>query len=60
MASVATIRDVDYRRWIGAFGVMAGLVVVVVNYIQGDAIFATILLVLFGFLLSLLLWWTRP
>jgi hypothetical protein len=39
---------------------MAGLVVVVINYIQGDAVFATILLALLGLLLGLLLWWTWP
>ena len=54
------MRDLDYRQWIGASGVMAGLVVVIVNYIQGDVVFATILLVLLGLLLGLLVWWTRP
>jgi hypothetical protein len=39
---------------------MAGLVVVVINYLQGDALFATILLVLLGVALGLLLWWTQP
>ena len=52
--------DMDYRQWIGVSGVMAGLVVVVINYIQGDVVFATILLLLLGLLLGLLLWWTRP
>ncbi|MCP5032403.1 MAG: hypothetical protein GY939_11405 [Actinomycetia bacterium] len=50
----------DYRQWIGASGVMAGLVVVVINYTQGDVVFATILLVLVGLLFGLLVWWTRP
>ena len=50
----------DYRRWIGVSGVLAGLVVVVINYVQGDVLFATILLVLLGVLLGVLLWWTRP
>jgi len=54
------MRDLDYRQWIGASGVMAGLVVAIVNYIQGDVVFATILLVLLGLLLGLLVWWTRP
>ena len=52
--------DTDYRKWIGASGVMAGFIVVVINYIQGDVIFATILLALLGLFLGLLLWWTRP
>lgn len=50
----------DYRKWIGASGVMAGLIVVAVNFLQGDTAFATILLVLLGLLLGLLVWWTRP
>jgi hypothetical protein len=52
--------DMDYRQWIGVSGVMAGLVVVVINYVQGDVVFATILLVLLGIVFGLLLWWTRP
>jgi hypothetical protein len=54
------MRDMDYRRWIGVSAVMAGLIVVVINLIQGDLVFAIILLVLLGLLLGLLLWWTRP
>ncbi|MGF1597410.1 MAG: glutaredoxin family protein [Acidimicrobiales bacterium] len=49
----------DYRRNIGFSAVVAGLIVVVINYLQGDVVFATILLVLLLFLLSWLLWWTR-
>jgi len=36
------------------------LVVVVINYVQGEVVFATILLVVLGALLGLLLWWTQP
>lgn len=43
MGSTVTVRDMDYRVWIGASGVMAGLIVVVINCVQGDAVFATIL-----------------
>jgi hypothetical protein len=50
----------DYRQRIGLSGILAGLVTVVVNYIQGDVVFATILLVLVGLLFGLLRWWTRP
>ena len=39
---------------------MAGLVVVVINYIQGDMVFATVLLALLGLLAGLLFWSTRP
>ncbi len=54
------MRDMDYRRWIGVSAVMAGLIVVVINLIQGDVGFAIVLLVLLGLMLWLLLWWTRP
>ena len=54
------MRDMDYRQWIGVSGVLAGLVVVVINYIQGDVVFATILLVVLLLLLGVLLWWTHP
>lgn len=50
----------DYGQWFGVSGVLAGLIVVVINFIQGDAVFATILLVLLGLFLSLLICWTRP
>jgi hypothetical protein len=54
------MRDTDYRQWVGGSVFLTGLVVVVVNYIQGDVAFATILLVLLGLLAGLLVWWTRP
>ncbi len=54
------MRDMDYRQWIGLSSVMSGLMVVVINYIQGDVVFATILLGLLPVLLGVLLWWTRP
>ncbi len=54
------MRDMDYRQWIGLSSVMSGLMVVVINYIQGDVVFATILLGLLAVLLGVLLWWTRP
>jgi hypothetical protein len=54
------MRDMDYRRWIGVSAVMAGLIVVGINLIQGDVVFAIILLVLLGVLLGVLLRWTRP
>ena len=60
LTSIEAMWDMDYRQWFGVSGVMAGLIVVVINYIQGDAVFATMLLVVLGLLLGLLLWWTRP
>lgn len=54
------MRHMGYRQWLGASAVAAGSVVVVVNYIQGDVVFATILLVLLGGLLGVLVRWTRP
>ena len=50
----------DYRRNIGVSAVLAGLTVVVINYIEGDLYFATVLLLLLLLLLSTLLWWTQP
>ena len=50
----------DYRQWFGVSGVLAGLIVVVINFNQGDVVFATILLVLLGVLLGFLIRWTRP
>ena len=52
--------NMDYRLWIGVSAILAGLIVVVIGFIQGDVVFATILLVVLGLLLGLLLWWTRP
>jgi len=52
--------NMDYRRWIGVSAILSGLIVVVIDYIQGDVLFATILLVVLGPLLGLLLWWTQP
>ena len=54
------MRDMDYRQWFGVSGVLAGSIVVVINFIQGDTVFAMILLVLLLVLLGLLVWWTRP
>lgn len=54
------MRDMDYRQWIGMSGVMAGLIVVVINYIQGDVVFATVLAGFLAVLLGVLVWWTRP
>ncbi len=52
--------DMDYRQWFGMSGVMAGLIVVVINFAQGDVVFATILLGMVIVLFGLLVWWTRP
>ena len=52
--------NMDHRQWIGVSTVMAGLVVVLVNFVQGDVVFATILFVLLGVGLGVLRWWTRP
>jgi mycoredoxin len=50
---------VDYRRWVGASGVMAALVVAGINFIQGDVAFAAMLLVLLGVLSGVLFWLAR-
>ncbi len=59
-ATIGTMRDMDYRRWIGESAVMAGLIVVVINLAQGDVGFAVVLLVVLAGVLGGLLWWTRP
>lgn len=50
----------DYRRNVGVSAVLAGLIVVVINYAGGDVAFASILLVLLVVALGVLLRWTRP
>lgn len=56
----ATMRGMDYRQWIGYSALMAGLIVVVINYRQGDVALASILLAVLVMLGGLLFWWTRP
>ncbi|MGI9614676.1 MAG: hypothetical protein ACR2QO_17330 [Acidimicrobiales bacterium] len=47
----------DFGRWIPAsLGVTAGVVAVVVNYAQGNIVFATVLVVVF----ALIGWWSWP
>ncbi len=53
------MRD-DYRLHFGISAVLAGLLTAVINYVQGDVVFATIMLLLAALLLGLLTWWTRP
>ena len=50
----------DYRRNIGYSAVAAGLIVVVINAIQGDVVPATIFLALAALLFALVAWWTAP
>ena len=49
----------DYRQRIGGSVILAGLIVVVINYLQGDTRQATILLVVLTAALGMLIWWTR-
>ena len=49
----------DYRHNIGVSAILAGLIVVIINYIQGDVVFATILLAVLALLSGLLFWWLR-
>lgn len=50
----------DYRRAIGGSAIVSGLIVVIIDFIQGDILVASIVLV--GVLVAavLLVWWTRP
>lgn len=49
----------DYRRNFGVSVILAGLIVVVINFSSGDVAFATILLIVLAAALTALLWWTR-
>lgn len=50
----------DYRRAIGGSAILTGLIVVVINYIQGDGLIASIILAGLVVASALLIWWTRP
>lgn len=54
------IRSMGYPQWIGAAGVTIAFVFMVLNFIQGDMVLATILLAQFALLFGALLWWARP
>ncbi len=54
------MRDMDYRQWIGMSAVLAGLIAVVINLVQGDTAFAAVLAVMVAVLGGVLFWWTRP
>lgn len=49
----------SYPQWIGVFGAIAAFVMMIINFIQGDTVLATMLLVQLTLLFGLLLWWTR-
>lgn len=50
----------DYRRAIGWSAILSGLIVVVIDYIQGDTLVASIVLAVVVVAAGLLIWWTRP
>ncbi len=50
----------DYRRAIGWSAILSGLIVVVIDYIQGDTLVASIVLAGVVVAAGLLIWWTRP
>lgn len=50
----------DYRQRIGLSVILSGLIVVMIDYSQGQVVFPTIVLIALGVLLGLLIWWTRP
>lgn len=52
--------DMDYRLWFGMSGVLAGLIVAIINIVQGDTVFATILLAVVAVSFVVLIWSTQP
>ncbi len=50
----------DYRRSIGWSVILSGLIVVVIDFIQGDYLVASIVLAAVVIAAGLLVWWTRP
>ena len=50
----------DYRRAIGWSVILSGLIVVVIDFSQGDVLVASIVLAGVVVAAGLLVWWTRP
>ena len=50
----------DYRQAIGWSAILSGLIVAVIDYIQGDVLVASIVLAGVVVAAGLLIWWTRP
>lgn len=50
----------DYRRAIGWSAILSGLIVVVIQYVQGDILSGSIVLAGLVVASALLSWWTQP
>jgi Flp pilus assembly protein TadB len=50
----------DYRKAVGWSVILSGLIVVVIDFVQGDILTASIVLAVVVVAAVLLAWWTRP
>jgi hypothetical protein len=50
----------DYRKAIGGSAILSGLIVVVIQFVQGEVLIGSIVLAGVVVAAALLVWWTRP
>ena len=50
----------DYRKAIGGSAILSGLIVAVIQFVQGEALIGSIVLGGVIVAAALLVWWTRP
>lgn len=50
----------DYRKAVGGSAIVSGLIVVVIQYVQGEVLIGSIVLAGATVGAALLVWWTRP
>jgi len=58
--AIANTKATDYRLWFGISILLSGAIVAIINIMQGDVVFATILLGVVAVLFYALIWWTHP
>jgi hypothetical protein len=50
----------DYRKAIGGSAILSGLIVMVIQLVQGEVLVGSIVLAAVVVAAALLVWWTRP
>lgn len=50
----------DYRKAIGGSAILSGLIVAVIQFVQGEVLIGSIVLAGVVVAAALLVWWTRP